>query len=181
MDCRTFRKKHVAFVDDTLPGIEIVAMQRHLIECASCARQDTQVRRALLLFRNIPQIEPSADFSAGLQRRLREEQGRMASSRDRAFTTSSHGPGLRTFIAAAASIIVVGYLALYLNGAAEPVHEVALAPVVATEPELPPIEVTPPLATPALVASVSAGVPLWPAMLLADQAPVRFASEQFAR
>ncbi len=181
MDCRTFRKKHVAFVDDTLPGIDLVAMQRHLIECDHCAQHDTQVRRALLLFRNLPQIEPSADFSSRLQSRLRDERQLMA-SRGSADVASSRGPRLKTFAAVAASIVVVGYLTMFAtSGSRRTVPQVALAPVVATEPEPVAPEVTPPLATPALVASVSAGVPLWPAMLLADQAPVRFASEQFAR
>ncbi len=30
MDCRAFRNSHVAFVDDTLPGVEHQAMEEHL-------------------------------------------------------------------------------------------------------------------------------------------------------
>ena len=33
MDCREFHEQHFAFVDDTLPGIELVGMQMHLTEC----------------------------------------------------------------------------------------------------------------------------------------------------
>src|SRR5687768_9257969 len=72
MDCREFCDQHLAFVDDTLAGIELVRMQRHLAECESCARQDAKIRRALLLFRNIAPIEPSPDFTRRLESRLRE-------------------------------------------------------------------------------------------------------------
>jgi len=33
MDCREFQKKHVTFVDDLLPAVEMDAMERHLSEC----------------------------------------------------------------------------------------------------------------------------------------------------
>jgi hypothetical protein len=71
MDCREFSDQHLAFVDDTLPGIELVRMQRHIVECEGCAKQDAKVRRALLLFRNLPSIEPSADFASRLEARLK--------------------------------------------------------------------------------------------------------------
>src|SRR5947207_13717723 len=75
MDCHEFCDKHLAFVDDTLAGIELVRMQRHIAECESCAKQDAKIRRALLLFRNLPSIEPSADFSQRLEARLKECSG----------------------------------------------------------------------------------------------------------
>ena len=31
MDCREFRDNHFAFIDDTLSGIELVGMQRHIV------------------------------------------------------------------------------------------------------------------------------------------------------
>src|SRR5689334_23044537 len=71
MDCREFRDKHLEFVDDTLAGIELVGMQMHLTECEQCSRQDAIVRRSLMLFRNIPSIEPSPDFSIRLEQRLK--------------------------------------------------------------------------------------------------------------
>ncbi|HXQ77951.1 MAG TPA: hypothetical protein VN797_07080, partial [Gemmatimonadaceae bacterium] len=51
-----------------------------------------------------------------------------------------------------------------------------LPPVVASipEPELAPITTS----TPAIVASVSAGLSIWPVALFAEQAPVRFAHSQ---
>src|SRR6476659_8394429 len=72
MDCREFRKRHVAFVDDFLSAVEMDAMHRHVRMCSRCSRQDTVVRRSLLIVRNLPTIEPSPDFMARLNARLRE-------------------------------------------------------------------------------------------------------------
>ncbi len=72
MDCTDFRRHHLAYVDDTLPGDVLVAAERHRVECATCGAHDTLVRRSLLIARNLPSIEPSADFSARLEARLRE-------------------------------------------------------------------------------------------------------------
>lgn len=167
MDCRTFRKSHVAFVDDLLPGVDMVAMRSHLSECDACARHDMLVRRSLLLFRNIPTIQPSADFSARLNARLREcRVGVHMPHRGRTF-------GSRGVLAAAASVLMAGYLALSATEWLMPEPELELAPVIAFEP--PPR--TPPLANPAVLASVTTGIPLWSAMLLAEQAPAHFAAE----
>ncbi|GJG85817.1 hypothetical protein tb265_09980 [Gemmatimonadetes bacterium T265] len=72
MDCSEFRRHHLAYVDDTLPGDVLVAAERHRVECAACGAHDTLVRRSLLLARNLPTIEPSADFAARLEARLRD-------------------------------------------------------------------------------------------------------------
>jgi hypothetical protein len=180
MDCRTFRKKHLGFVDDTLPGIELVAMQRHVLECHSCSKHDAQVRRALLVVRNVTPIELSKDFSAKLNARLAAE--RVAMARPPVYP---RGPGIRTFMFAAASVVAAGYIAVatldWAGSNDSRQQDMALIPIggavpVATaEAAFPP----PPLVDPALVASVSAGVPLWPVMFFADQAPVHFANEQF--
>lgn len=71
MNCNEFRKNHCAFVDDTLPGIEIIRMQRHLSECESCASLDARIKRSLLVFRNLPTIEPSENFSVRLEEKIR--------------------------------------------------------------------------------------------------------------
>lgn len=76
MDCSAFRRHHVAYVDDTLPGELLVAAARHVGECEACARHDTAVRRSLLLARNIcggDRLECSPDFAARLEARLRRE------------------------------------------------------------------------------------------------------------
>jgi hypothetical protein len=74
MDCSAFRRHHVAYVDDTLPGDLVVAAARHVAECPACARHDTGVRRSLLLARNLARdvapLECSDDFAARLEARL---------------------------------------------------------------------------------------------------------------
>src|SRR5919199_7013409 len=72
MDCREFGKKPLPFVDDTLSAGDPAAMRRHLQVCSCCARLDTRIRRGLLLARNLPGVQPSADFTERLNMRLRE-------------------------------------------------------------------------------------------------------------
>jgi anti-sigma factor RsiW len=169
MDCREFCDQHLAFVDDTLAGIELVRMQRHLAECESCAKHDAKIRRALLLFRNLPSIEPSADFSQRLEARLRSFE------RDELFAAPRSMKGA-AMTAAVASAIMLGYIGTMLYPSDAP-GDLVMPPVVASTPEL---ELTPiTSSTPAIVASVSAGLSIWPAALFAEQAPVRFAHSSF--
>ena len=171
MDCRDFREKHVAFVDDTLAGIELVGMQMHLTECDSCARQDAMVRRSLMLFRNLPSIEPSADFSARLHQKLNE-----AKLADAAALHSGRGRKLAAGVAVT-SVVMLGYIAVSLREVDYP-QDLILPPVVATALE----PGTMPMTTPApeMVASVPAGLPIWTAALFAEQMPVHFASIDLA-
>ena len=167
MDCREFCDKHVAFVDDTLAGIELVRMQRHIAECESCAKHDAKVRRALLIFRNLPSIEPSAGFSQRLEARLRRE----CQSED-LFATTQRNLRRGAIAATLASAAMLGYIATTLYRSDSP-RDLVMPPVVASlpEPELTPITTS----TPAIVTSVSAGLTIWPAALFAEQAPTRFA------
>ena len=167
MDCREFCDKHVAFVDDILAGIELVRMQRHIAECESCAKHDARVRRALLIFRNLPSIEPSADFSQRLEARLRGEcQG------DDLLATTQRNLKRGAIAATLASAAMLGYIATTLYRSDFP-RDLVMPPVVASlpEPELTPITTS----TPAIVSSVSAGLTIWPAALFAEQVPVQFA------
>jgi anti-sigma factor RsiW len=167
MDCREFFDKHVAFVDDTLPGIELVRMQTHIAECENCAKQDAKVRRALLLFRNLPSIEPSADFSERLEARLRREcEG------EERFASTQRNLRRSAIVATLASAAMLGYIATTLSQANSS-GDLVMPPVVATlpEPELTPITTS----SPAMFTSVSAGLTIWPAAVFAEQAPVRFA------
>jgi anti-sigma factor RsiW len=172
MDCRGFRSKHVAFVDDFLPGEEVVAMQRHLLECETCAAHDVKIRRALLLFRNLPTVEPSSDFYARLSARIESE--RAAPSRP---MFAARGPGIGTFMSVAAGLVTIGYVAAISLNWTAPNGDVVLAPVVATQPVLEP----PSVENQALVASMSAGMPVWPMVYFAEQAPLRFAQVQFTQ
>ena len=173
MDCRGFRSKHVAFVDDFLSGEEVVAMQGHLLECAECAAHDAKIRRALLLFRNLPAVEPSPDFYGRLSARIESERA-AATARP---TFAARGPGIGTFMSIAAGLVTVGYVTAASLDWTRPQHDVALSPVVATEPALP----LPSVENQALVASMSAGMPVWPMVYFAEQAPMRFAQVQFTQ
>jgi hypothetical protein len=169
MDCREFCDQHLAFVDDTLAGVELVRMQRHIAECEPCAKHDAKIRRALLLFRNLPSIEPSRDFNTRLEARLRTCQQEQLAITQRNLTRGAVAATL-------ASVIMLGYIgtALYNRPAAP--RDIVLAPVVASipEPELTPITTS----APAIVTSVSAGLTIWPAALFAEQVPVRFAQSK---
>ena len=72
MDCKSFRKHHLAYLDDTLPGDEMRRAQQHVMGCAGCAAHDTLVRRSLLVARNLPPLLPSEQFQARLRARLAE-------------------------------------------------------------------------------------------------------------
>ena len=74
MDCRAFRQLHGDWVDDVLDSHERESLDQHLADCAPCARFDTLARRALMVARNAPQLEVSADFSSRLALRLAEER-----------------------------------------------------------------------------------------------------------
>jgi hypothetical protein len=168
MNCGSFRDNHGAFIDDALDDRERIAMQQHRAECAACAAHDTAVRRALLLFRNMPTIEPSADFSKRLNARLHAARA----------SRSSRVSGFGSFVSTVAGIVAAGYLAIVVFGnRAAITAELALSPVVAlaAEPSPPPINIYAPQ-SPAIVASVSAGLPVWPAAMLAAQAPTHLSA-----
>lgn len=166
MDCREFHKKHFAFIDDTLPGIELVGVQRHIAECEDCAKHDAIVRRSLLLFRNLPRIEPSADFSAKLNARLLELK------KAEPFPVFHHSRAFAATIAIT-SVVMLGYIGSSLRDV-DTSRDIVFPPVVASIPELEMAPITTP--TPALVASVPAGLPIWTAALYAELAPIHFAS-----
>jgi anti-sigma factor RsiW len=167
MDCREFCEQHVAYVDDTLAGIQLVRMQRHIAECESCAKHDAKIRRALLVFRNLPSIEPSSGFSQRLEARLRECQS------DHVLATTQRNLRYGAVAATLASAVMLGYIGTTLYHRTEAPRDLIMPPVVASipEPELAPITTS----TPAIVTSVSAGLSIWPAALFAEQAPVSFA------
>jgi hypothetical protein len=167
MDCREFRDNHLQFVDDTLAGVELVGMQLHVTECEECARQDAAVRRSLMLFRNLPRIEPSADFSKRLEIKLRE--ARLADA------ASMQGSRTRILGATVAitSAVMLAYIGVSLRQVDTP-QDIVLPPVVAvaTTADAPNIGAP----APEMIASVPAGLPLWTAALYAEQTSVHFAS-----
>jgi len=181
MNCREFRRKHDAYVDDTLSGIDLEAMGRHLRFCDACAQLDTRIRRSLLIARNLPTIELSATFNDRLQLRLAQERALRAAGQpleDRTMTMRHRIP-LTTgiYVALAAGVAMAAGLMLTVTLGSGANETIRFAPVVATAPE-PELS---PLATPAMVASMPAGMPIWPAVFVAQQAPWHLASDVVGR
>lgn len=161
MDCKSFREQHVAFVDGALQDAELVAMQLHVEECVACAHHDAMVRRGLLVARNLPTLDVSPDFASRLNARLRELR-----AQDRA-ALAYRGPGWGSFFATAAGVVMVGVVATAALEYGRVTPEVALEPVLATRPALPPQ----PIVDHTYMLSASAAIPVWTAAMLADQAP----------
>jgi anti-sigma factor RsiW len=175
MDCREFGKKHLAFVDDTLSAVDTAAMRRHLHVCSRCAQQDTRIRRGLLLARNLPIVQPSADFMERLNARLRElgpidRYAAVTAPSYRAFSVA-------TFSTIAASIMAVALLAGTLLRDDSGNAELRLPPVVASVPE--PESAPAPVASPVYVASFMTGMPVWPAVMHAGEASLHMANVEF--
>ena len=179
MNCREFRRKHDGYVDDTLSGDDVEAMARHLRLCSECTRNDTRVRRALLLAHNLPMIEPSAAFGERLELRLRQERAiRIAHTARHGGDAGRWRPlSMGTYAALAAGVLLAAGLAVATTAMGTDRNVVRLAPVVASQPEQEPST----LATSTMVASMPAGISLWPAVFVAQQAPWHFADDAVGR
>ena len=151
-------------------------MARHRQLCERCAQLDTRVRRALLVARNLPTIQLSAAFGGRLQARLKAERALLSLAKRAAEATPvrrwrpfSTGP----YTIIAAGVLVVAGLAGAVTFASTRDEVILLAPVVASRMEAEPL----PLTMPTIVASMPAGMPLWPAVFVAQQAPWHFVSD----
>jgi hypothetical protein len=147
--------------------------------CAQCAALDTRIRRSLLLAHNLPSIQPSVAFTERLQMRLAYERALKARQRTTAGTmmglmTRYQGPfSTGTYVALAAGIALAAGLTISVTLADDADRTIRLAPVVASAPEPEPS----PFATPAMVASMSAGMAIWPVVYAAQRAPWHLASD----
>lgn len=174
MRCSEFRDLHCAFIDDTLAGVELVRMQRHIAECPPCAAHDARVRRSLMVLRSLPPIEPSPDFGARLDRRLRECQGETPCPAVSFRTVASIG-----LVASAAMLMYMGE-SLRMATPQERAQDIVLPPVIAMA--TPPAPVDEPAVDSSsntagvIVASVGAGVPVWPVAALIEQPSLQLAS-----
>lgn len=186
MDCKHFRKHHLAYLDDTLPGDLMAQAQRHVLRCDGCAAHDTLVRRSLMVVQSLPVvIEPSAEFQRRLQARLAEcRADRAAAARPVASVPGllprRFVPPSRTALAMAASA-VIGALAFQALRR-ETVPTLAMQPVM--PPVMPPVMAMPPVPTapslsPALVQAMSTGNPVWPAAMIVEEAPVGFVNTEY--
>jgi anti-sigma factor RsiW len=164
MDCKAFTLRHAAYIDDTLPGVEMAAMRDHLTECAKCAGRDAEVRRALFLLKNLPPIKVSEGFEGRLRARLAAE----SMSAPPAAKVSDFGM-MKWAVAAALLIVVAGGIRTWPSAA--PDRAPARLPAVfASVPDETSGDES------AYVASMSTGIPMWPALMLAEEGPLRFAA-----
>jgi hypothetical protein len=120
-----------------------------------------------MLVRSLPTIEPSPDFRARLEARLRSVSPELVPRPLRA--------SYPAFFALAASVVFLAYLAADAVRRSTPT-EIRMTPVVASVPEFEPS----PVATPALVATVPTGMSVWPAIVVASQAPIHFVAAEMA-
>jgi hypothetical protein len=180
MDCRTFRKHHLAFVDDTMPGVDVVRMQLHLAECTECEGWDQSIRRSLLVARNhLGAIEPSAKFRARLDARLAQEKAALAAA-PALFGSRRRAP----VWSLALGVVVLGATAAALMRLPTPESGVArLSDTVVVGPPGSAMGQVPGAsgAQPAFIATMSSGMAILPALMLVDEAPaLRAAADEFA-
>lgn len=168
MDCREFRENHVGFVDDVLPAVDMEVMLRHVQSCTRCARHDLAVRRGLLIVRNLAPIEPSSDFMAKLSDRI----AALEKPSDDVVGRPTYSLTTGTFAALAAGLTLFAYAALEASNRFGTHQMMTLPPVVATAPATP----LPSLSGTAYMAGISTGMTLWPAVLMADEAPQSLAN-----
>jgi hypothetical protein len=71
MDCLTFRRQHLEFLDQALLSDFAAEMEAHTAACERCDRFDRAVRRGLLVAWNLTRLEPRPDFLARLHSRIR--------------------------------------------------------------------------------------------------------------
>ena len=168
MDCKEFSTRHAAFIDDTLPGFQMAAMREHLTGCAKCSKRDTGIRRALFLLKNLPPVQVSDGFQEKLRARITAEGPAYQSQR------TSNSRYSKWLVAAAAVVAFAGMKGWYDR------EQMADAPV-----RLPAVIASAPVtydngdeSAPAYVASMSTGIPMWPALMLAEEGPLRFAGMQ---
>ena len=190
MDCKQFRKQHLAYLDNTLSGEATSAAQRHVMSCDPCAAHDTLVRRSLMVARSMPTLTPSDAFQARLRERLatcRAEDGRYPAGDELGLSKPRAG---KTLIVVAASA-VLGVIALRGFQSTRP-PELSMQPVIASQPSrpvpvasmLPPqsdaMSGVPTYVTPALVQVMATGNPVWPAAMIVEDAPMQLVGSQFS-
>ncbi len=176
MDCKSFRKQHLAYLDDTLPGNAMAAAQHHVMVCNGCAAHDTLVRRSLMVARSLPTLEPSAEFQARLRARLVECREECRDERTALLNTprSFASRNSRVVMAVAASAMVGAFVWQGWRAVSAP--ELSMQPVMASQPAMPaPV----PYITPELMQAMATGNPVWPAAMIVEDAPTHFVQNEF--
>jgi hypothetical protein len=165
MNCREFKSEHVAFVDDLLSAEGMAECHRHIERCRECAALDTRIRRSLLVVRNLPQIEPSADFMLRLNAALKRPHVEPAARTHTALASA---------VAAAAALAAGLYFALGAPSRPLTVEPVAGAQAVMSASVIPSADAS--VMPTAAMAAVPAGVPVWPAMFMVGELPAQMTS-----
>jgi anti-sigma factor RsiW len=124
MNCQAFRDNHAAFLDHALDAADLRSMRQHLADCPACAAHDSSIRRAILLFRNLPVIHPSPEFSARLDARL-HAVGSNPWNRAVDHVTSRFG----SFATAALGVAAAGYMAVIALRPTAPDHALTFQPL----------------------------------------------------
>jgi hypothetical protein len=166
MNCRKFKSKHVGFVDDLLSAADMADMRRHLRFCGRCSSLDVRIRRSLMVVRNLPQIEPSADFYARLSERLKHSPAPSATDRVASLAT--------TVVVATAALAAAVYFAMAVQVHRNTPVLPPAAPAIAVRPQPAPVAIS----DASLVAAVPAGVPVWPAMFMVGELPMHLANAE---
>jgi hypothetical protein len=73
VDCAQFLEEFCDFRDGLLEASRREAFEDHLRECGACARYERVVENGTRLLQSLPPVEPSEDFQARLQQRIRLE------------------------------------------------------------------------------------------------------------
>ena len=183
MDCKSFRKQHLAYLDDTMPGDQMAAAQHHVMVCDGCAAHDALVRRSLMVARSMPMLEPSADFQARLRARLaecreecRDERTAIAARTGLLDTPRSAATRNSRVVMAVAASAMLG--AFVWQGWSTTDPELSIQPVLASQPTMP----TPAsYITPELMQAMATGNPVWPAAMIIEEAPAHFERGDFTQ
>lgn len=194
MNCHSFRRAHVLYVDDLLSGTLMEQARAHIASCTTCAKHDRVVRRGMMLVRNLPPMEPSAQFSERLAARLAEcrqeldARGGVWDENDPCVPTSvspdsawrdaaaRRGWSARhAWLAAAAGVAIVATVAASDWGSAP--RDLIMPPVAASAP--PPFTL-PPMVSAELVQAAAAGNPMWPMALLMEDGASQFLTATYA-
>jgi hypothetical protein len=131
MKCREFKSNHVGFIDDLLPAADMSEMRRHLADCTKCSILDTRIRRSLLIVRNLPPIEPSADFFARLSDALKQAPAPEPRFRPLAATAA--------FAAVTAALAAAVYFAMAISPTAAPAPVAPPTPVTTASAPIAPV------------------------------------------
>lgn len=165
MNCRQFKSNHVGFVDDLLSAADMAEMRRHIVACQKCAALDTRIRRSLLIVRNLPEIEPSADFLARLNEALKQAPPPAQKRQPVAIAAA--------YAAVTAALAAAVYFAMaFVPEPAPP--PVPSAPVSTASAPAAPV----PMNDVAIAATVPAGIPVWSAMFMVGELPTQFANAE---